>query len=164
MKTYEIKSEIYELTKLLETEEFDPETGELIDNSEALAELSEEINMLKEEKCDNIAYLIKEYSDTEVSISAEIKRLQDRKKTAANAQAKLKELIDFLLSGEKVKTDRFTFFYAKTKSTVIDDESAIPSDYWKYEPKLDKSALNAALKTGEIPGAHVEEKISLRIK
>lgn len=164
MKTYDIKSEIYELTKLLETEEFDNETGELIDNSEALAELSKEINMIKEEKCDNIAYLIKEYADMETSIASEIKRLQGRKKMAANAQDKLKNLIEFMLAGENEKTERFTFFFQKTKSTVIDDEGAIPSDFWNYEPKLDKKSLNNALKTDEVPGAHIEEKISLRIR
>ena len=139
----------------------------MIDNSEALAELAEEVNMLKEEKCDNIAYLIKEYADTEASIASEIKRLQDRKKMAANAQEKLKSLIDFLLAGEKLKTERFTFYYQKTKSTVIDDDGSIPSAFWRYERKLDKTALNQELKVSGpdgVPGVHVEENISLRIK
>ena len=60
MKTYEIKSEFFAIQELLEVEEFNGETGELIDNSEAVQALLSEIEDERNNKADSIAYLIKE--------------------------------------------------------------------------------------------------------
>ena len=171
MKTYEIKSELYALQDLLEEAEtnpkHDPETGEVLPVDTALIELAEEIEAELEEKADSIAYLIKEAKDSEAAVAAEIKRLQERKKAFMNQQEKLKDLLCYLLGGQKLKTERFTFYYQKTKRLMIDDEAEVPSDYISFTPRVNKTDLKKAVEAEpeKYAGvAHIEEEIGLRIK
>jgi len=47
---------------------------------------------------------------------------------------------------------------SKPRALVVENEADVPSDYWKPQPpKLDKSALKAALKDGaSVPGASLD--------
>lgn len=46
---------------------------------------------------------------------------------------------------------------SKPRALIVQDETAIPSDYWKATPKLDRKMLTAALKNGAaIPGADLD--------
>lgn len=163
MTTFEIKSEMFALQELIDQPDIDMETGEVLDNSEALQALIDEIEEAKGDKADSIIYLAKEYEMRAKAVQEEIKRMQERKAMFARKVDKLKNLLDYLLGGEKIKTDHFTVFYAKSESTEIDDEGAIPETYWSFTPKLDKTAIKKAIKEGrEIPGAHLLEKISVR--
>ena len=167
MKTYEIKSEFFEIQQLLENEEYDEETGELIDNSEAIQALLNEIEDERDSKADNIAYLIKEANDTENSLKAEIDRLNERKKMSTRQQDSLKQLLDFLLGGEKLKTDRFTFSYRTSQSVKIIDESLIPAEYLNVKETFtpDKKRIKEALQDfNEVAGCEIVVKTSLGVK
>ena len=167
MKTYDIKSEFFEIQNLLENEEFDEETGELIDNSETLKILLSEIEDERDSKANNIAYLIKEANDTENSLKAEIDRLNERKKMFARQQDKLKQLLDFLLAGEKLKTDKFTFSYRTTQSVKIIDENLIPAEYLNVKEVFtpDKKRIKEALADfNEVAGCEIEIKKTLGVK
>ena len=108
---YEIKSEFFAIQELLENEEFNNETGELIDNSETIRLLLSEIEDDKSNKADNIAFLIKQTKDSQELIKCETDRLNERKKMFIRQEEKLKELLTFLLGEEKLKTDKFTFSF-----------------------------------------------------
>jgi len=167
MKTYEIKSEFFEIQQLLESEEFDEETGELIDNSEAIKSLLDEITDERNSKADNIAYLVKEAIDTENNIKAEITRLNERKQSAIRQQDSLKKLCSYLLGGEKLKTDKFTFSYRTSQSVNITDESLIPAEYLNVKETFtpDKKKIKEALADfNEVPGAEIVVKESLGIR
>ena len=167
MNVYEIGKEFYELQELIEKESFDvnQETGEVFDNSATLQALADELNVLKEVKCDSIAYIMKSFKDSEKSLQDEIKRLQERKAMMVRKQDSLKELLDYLLKGEKLKTDKFTFYYANSTKTVIEDESAIPAEFLKVEYKIDKTEIGKELKAfRDVPGATLEVTNGLRIK
>jgi len=167
MKTYEIKSEFFAIQELLENEEFNEETGELIDNSEAIQSLLNEIEDERDSKADNIAYLIKEANDTELSLKAEIDRLNERKKMFIRQQDSLKELLDFLLAGDKLKTDRFTFSYRTSQSVHIIDESLIPAEYLNVKETFtpDKKRIKEALANfDEVAGAEIIVKKSLSVR
>ncbi len=167
MNTYDIVTELYALRTLIETDSFDvnEETGEVFDNSKVLQELSDELNVAKEDKADGIAYIMKEFKDAEKLLQDEIKRLQDRKAMMKRKQDSLKELLDYLLKGEKLKTNKFTFYYANSSKVVIEDEGAIPEQFLRVEYKIDKTEIGKQLKDfKEVAGATLEITNSLRIK
>lgn len=158
MKTYDIKSEFLAIQELLENEEFNEETGELIDNSEAIKQLLSEIEIERDTKADSIAYLIKSAKDTETALKAEIDRLNERKKMFIREQESLKQLLDFLLGGEKLKTDKFTFSYRTSQSVNILDESLIPAEYLNVKEVVtpDKKKIKEALADfDEVAGAEI---------
>ena len=131
MKTYEIKAEFFALQELLESEEFNEETGELIDNTKELADLLEEIEAKREDKLINIEYVKQEYLNSVDALKIEVKRLQERQKSFLKKVDKLKQLQEYLLDGEKVETDIFTFGFRKSKQVEIIDEGLIDSKYLK---------------------------------
>ena len=167
MKTYEIKSEFFEIQQLLENEEYDEETGELIDNSEAIQSLLNEIEDERDSKADNVAYLIKEANDTENSLKAETDRLNERKKMFIRQQESLKQLLDFLLGGEKLKTDKFTFSYRTSQSVNIIDESLVPAEYLNVKETFtpNKKRIKEALQDfNEVAGAEIVVNKSLSVR
>lgn len=167
MKTYDIKSEFFEIQQLLENEEFDEETGELIDNTELLVGLLTDIEDERDSKADSIAYLIKEANDTELALKAETDRLNERKKMFIRKQESLKQLLDFLLGGEKLKTDRFTFSYRSSQSVNIIDESLVPAEYLNVKETFtpDKKRIKEALANfDEVAGCEIVVKTSLGVK
>lgn len=166
MNTYEISKEFYELQQLIELEEFD-ENGELIDNSGIIEELLNSLESERNIKADSIAYLIKIANESQNSIKDEITRLNERKTMFLKQENKLKELLAYLLQGEKLKTDRFTFSYRKSTSVHILDESLIPAKFLKIKETVtvDKMAIKKMLVDFEtVAGAELETKNSLTVK
>lgn len=172
MKVYDIKKEYTELQELMEKDEYvyDSETGELLeDNSQLLKELSENLQSSKEEKLDNIEYIKKELKIAQQALKDEGKRLSERAKMMENNQKRLLDLQDYLLAGEKIKTDKFTFFYGSSQSLIIEDESEVPERFISFIPKIDKTALKTAIKNGDVIADEfdfikLQTKISLRVK
>ena len=165
MRTFEIKQELFALQELMEQDDVDMETGEVVDNSDAINSLSDALDVEIDDKLDGIEYIKREFKAVEKSLADEIKRLQQRKAMMARKQEQLKQLQDFILSGEKRKTDKFTFYYGRSESVSLFDESLIPSEYIKLEPKIDKTEIKKALKRGEeIAGATLSESINLGVR
>ncbi len=109
-------------------------------------------------------------SDTD-AIDTEIKRLQERKKIKKNREESVREYLRSNMEASditKIECPLFSITLAKGRDVVvIDDESAIPSEYrLEYiTVKLDKRDLLKDLKSGDITGCHLEKsKTSLRIK
>lgn len=167
MKTYDIKAEFFTIQELIENEEINEETGEVIDNSETIQQLLSEIEGERDNKADNIAYMIKEANDTELALKAEVDRLNERKKMFVRQQEKLKHLLDFLLGGEKLKTEKFTYSYRTSQSVKVTDESLIPAEFLNVKETVtpDKKKLKEALADfRNIPGAEIEVKKSLGVR
>jgi hypothetical protein len=167
-KTNDIKSDIYSLIEMLEApEEVNEETGEVVDNTLVLQELLDEVNADKADKADDICYLIREAKTDEEYIASEIKRLQARKKMFENKQDSLKELLNYLLGGEKLKTAKNTISYRNTSSVTIVDESLIPAEFIKVKEvfSVDKKAIGAKLKEFEVvDGAELTVKKTISIR
>ena len=166
---YDIKAEYQAIQDLLEQPlEVDEETGEVLnDNTETVRELLNELEESKEQKADNIAYLIKENEMIEKSLKDEAKRLQERAKMFARIQDDLKNLLKFLLNGEKIKTPHFTISYRKSTSVRVIDESKIPPEYIKVKEvfSVDKKAIAEKLKNFEpVDGATLDLKESVIIR
>ena len=167
MKIVDIKSEFEEINRLIEEESegVNPETGEFFSNTKEINELLEG---LKSKQKDLINFLAKKrafINSSEKFLSSEIKRLQDRKSGCINQQKRLLETIDFILEGEKVKTELYTFYYAKSESVSILNESDVPAEFINFTPKIAVYDIKKALKRGdEVNGATLETKISLRVR
>ena len=168
MKTFDILSEYYSLMELIEEEEnnpeYNPETGEIIPVEEILKDEIEKLNGEKVTKLENIEYLKRDNKSKIEALSEEIKRLQARKKSFEKANENLAKLQDYLLQGEKLKTDKFTFSYRKSKAVEIINEDLIPDEYKKIEYKVDKMKLKKALEDTKIQGAELVEKKSLSVR
>lgn len=95
------------------------------------------------------------------AIDREIERLQARKKVILNKE---KNMRDYLISNmevcgiKKIQCPLFSITFVEGKEAVIvDNEDLLPDEFIKVKTSTapDKVALKAALKSGEIPGAHL---------
>lgn len=117
-----------------------------------------------------IAVIRNEESDIE-GIKAEIKRLQDLKKSKENKIENLKKYTKECLEDadiKKVSTSLGNMTVRKNPVSVdVLDESLIPSEYKRevVEVKIDKKAILADLKEGVVvEGATLKNSTSLMIK
>lgn len=139
----------------------DMETGEIID-AEKLAELQID----RKDKIENIALYIKNLRADAAAYKAEKDEFARRQKVAENKEKSLTEYLASVLSGEKVKADRFSISYRKSQSVAITDSDSVPDEYKiKQEPKIDKAKIKKAIKEGaDIAGAELVENQNIIIK
>lgn len=118
-------------------------------------------------KVEGYVKVIKNLDGDEATVDAEIKRLQDRKKTIQNKKKKLKDNLQTameLTGNEKVKTALFSVSVSNTKASVIVEEDRLPKKYMVITTKPDKKTLYDLLKEGKkIRGAVLQPNRSLRI-
>ncbi len=168
MRVFEVMGELVELNGLIEAglEAIDPETGEFIDNGEAIDEM---IKSLTTKKGDLLDYLVDKRDEVRGAadiLQAKIELLQARKKSVQLGEARIMQTIESVLEGEKFKSGEHTFFYQKTISLEILDKFIIPSEFISFEPKIDKVGIKKymTLFDEDVAGATLVEKIGLRIQ
>lgn len=91
-------------------------------------------------------------------VTAAAARVADRKDRFAKRRAARRAIVEqalVILERNKLERPCATIsLAARAPQLVITDESALPSKFFKSEPKLDKKALKEALDAGEdVPGA-----------
>lgn len=149
-----------ELLAMAEEEELDPKT---------LADTFESLQGEFEEKADNYAVVIKTLKGQEDMLDAEIKRLQGIKQVLSNNQKKLKENLENamnLTGNRKFKTLLHSFNIQKNPpSLYIDDQEAVPEEFYTYKKVFDNAAIKNYLKeNGQADFAHLVQGESLRIR
>lgn len=167
MKIFDIKQEFAELNRLIEeeSESVDPETGEFINNTDTINDLLDELTQKKGDLLDFLADKRLEARGAIDIFSEKIKQLQERKKTLENKEKRLLDTIDFVLEGEKFKSDEHTFYYQKTVSVEVLNESDIDARFIEFKPSINKAELKKALQAGEhVNGAELKENIGVRIR
>lgn len=124
-----------------------------------------------EDKADQIAKIILNLGSDLVAIKAEIERLGAYSALISNRRDSLKEYLRENMERTGIKSIKrpiFTITCAAGKDiVVIDDTDSLPNSlvFVKTIIQPDKMAILAALKTGEVEGAHIEKsKSSIRIK
>lgn len=163
MKLYEITNEIAALNSI---ESDDESMAQAI--SDTLDGMSGEL----ESKAQSVVLFIKNIESDAESISAEIGRLQARKKALENKAESVREYLRYNMekSGiQKIECPLFTIRCQKGREiVVIENQDSIPDEYVtvKTEIKPDKNAIAKALKEGvDVPGARLElSKSSIVIK
>lgn len=137
-------------------------------------ELHQRLNSLAMEfsdKAEAITRLIKNIDAYASAVDEEAKRLQAVKKSAQNRAQWLKRYLQQNMQAlELTKLQAGVFRLGIQKNpprVVVDDPGQIPMDYAEEvtELKIDKAALKSALQEGQtVPGAHIEQGESLRIR
>lgn len=160
MNLYEITVEQQQLNALLEENggELTPEIEEALkinlDNFNAKAE--------------GYVKAIKNYKAEEDAIAEEIKRLQEKKRVNANAQARLKEALKTAMDTfdtPKVQAGLFKVSLTKSEAVNIVDESLIPEEYKKIKYDISKTDIKNAIKSGlVVEGAEIVENKSITIR
>lgn len=161
MTLYELTDDYRNLLEMAQNPDID---------GQAIKDTLEAIQGDIKEKADGYAKVIKELSADTDKITAEIKRLTDRKNTIQNNIAYMKQSLTSAMTvtgNTKFRTDLFSFNIQKNPpALVVDDEKAIPQEYLiPQEPKVDKKAIIDFLKGGnDVPYAHIEQSEGVRIR
>ena len=116
MTLYQINEQIAKAIEL----GFDPETGEILDES-AL----EQLQMDRDEKIENICLYIKDLIAESKALADEAKALTERKERSAKKAESLKNYLQAMLDGQKWKSSKAIVSYRKTQSVVVDDMDAL---------------------------------------
>ena len=136
---------------------------------EAIQKL-DELELAIEEKAKGIWFITRRLDWYTDIIDAEIKRLQNLKKSYKSNVDRLKDYLGINLHKlwkDKVETDLFKFSFRESKSVDVIDEEKIPKDYMKEEVKIsvDKIKILKELKEWkEIPWVALKVNSNLQIK
>lgn len=160
MKLYEISEAFKGIEMLLENDEVT-----YVDIESTLSEL----DMMFEEKADNICSIIKSLNAECDALKQEEKRLEARRKAKENQANNLKSYLEsaMVLTGKrKFKTLKFSYnIQSNPASVFIEDESKIPNQFIVTSTSVNKKSLLDALRAGEvIEGCSLKQSKSLRIK
>lgn len=160
---------LYEIDKAIQDAYeagIDPETGEVVDDA-AFAAI-DQLQMEREQKCENIACWIKDLKAEAAAIKAEADSLTKRAKAAENRAESLKRYLGYALAGEKFKTPKCSITYRKSTSVEVDPDALgyLDEKYLRFkDPEPDKKAIATALQEGEIlEGCRLVENTSIIIK
>ncbi|MBK8187627.1 MAG: siphovirus Gp157 family protein [Cellvibrio sp.] len=163
MKLYELNEAFINVRQMFEDGDID---------QQAFTDTIKQIDLDIEEKIKNCVIMMREHDRNIETLKAEIDRLDKLVKSEAGAADWLEGYIykSMVVTGkDKIDLGLFKLtLKAATQKTKILDESKIPSEFFVTIPEskqLDKRALLAALKLGEIAGAELEDgKRALTIK
>ena len=144
----------------------DAETGEILD--EDLTAKLDELQMAREQKCENIGCFIKDLDAEAKAIREEEKALAVRRRIAENKAERLRGYLAFCLKGERFNTPRCSVQFRKNTVVAVDENrlNEVPEKFLRYkDPEVDKKAVREALKAGEaVPGCTLAESVSMIIK
>ena len=156
MTLYEINEQIQKAIEL----GFDPETGEILDES-AL----EQLQLDRDEKIENICLFIKDLKAEAAALDAEKKNLDARASVAKKKSDSLSRYLQAMLDGEKFKTARCSISYRKTSAVIVDDENELPELCVRIKKEPNKTAIKDYINAGvSVPGANIEDRQSMIIK
>lgn len=167
LSLFDIGIEFYALADLME-DEYDHETGELINKDKEIAELFENLKLTFEDKMDNCQrYCLTLDGEAEI-LANEIKRLQAKKKALENKKDRLRTMMLSALRTSalpKLKTSLYSFSIRKSESVNIIDEDLISRNYLKIKYEADKTKIKKAIKDGEtVDGAVLATNESLGVR
>ncbi len=155
MKLYEISDE---LLKVIEAEEFDEESlNKLVISFEKKAGGIVSVN-------ESMQTFIDHCKTEEKRIAAKRKAVENRGKSLMTY---LKSCMESAGMMEMVVGTKTLKIQSNPPSVVIDDESLIDAKFFTIIPatsQLNKAEIKAALKKGEVNGAHTEQGTRLVVK
>ncbi|MEQ7259628.1 siphovirus Gp157 family protein [Lactococcus garvieae] len=142
-------------------------------DAETWADTLESIEGEIKDKAVNIGYVVKNLEADEVALTAEIKRLQDKKKSVVKKKQGLKDYLQnsmYAVGLRKIQSAPFNIRIQKNaKSLKIENEEQFMKNefYDNYfipqPPKLDKKQMLEDLKDGAvIEGVELQQSESLR--
>ena len=161
MTLYELTDDYMEVASMIDDPDMDPQT---------ITDTLESIGGEIEDKAENYAKVIANATAEADGLAKEIERLTRRKKAIETNARRVKDTLQnaMVITGKtKFKTPLFSFGIQKNPASLeIAEGTTIPERYLiPQEPKVDKAAIKAALKDGEvIDGCTLVQGESLRIR
>jgi hypothetical protein len=162
MNLYEINDK---LSKLLQSTEFDEETGELLPEfEEKLATLK----LVKEEKVLHCARAIKNLTADADALKNEINALTARRKRTERTIEAIRNYLSSTIPGEKYSDSTAEIGWRKSVTVNVTDEAIIPHEFCRHIPErfeADKICIKNAIGSGmKINGCELVEKLNLQVK
>lgn len=142
---------------------FNEETGEILFDSDNL----DDLEMAYADKLESCGLYVKNLQAEVDGIKAEEHRLADRRIIKERKAERLKEYMlnsMELTNTGKLDTSKVAISTRKSQKVIIDDERAIPLQFLKTVQSVNRAEVKKALKSGEVPGAHIEDSLNLQIK
>ena len=171
MNLFKIEQEYKALQELTEDIEFNPESGEIIDNSELIKQLFDELSNDKlEVKLENIMYIIKELEVSQTALKDEAKRLNEKAKVFENRALRLKEMIKNVMivsNQDKIKTDKFSFSVRTVEKWDYENINlfGLSDEFIRTKQEIDKTKIKEFVKAGgTIDGLRISEDTSLTVR
>lgn len=139
---------------LVQFPELAEDEGALLDTLEGLTDLNENLIAILRSRDDDLMLV--------TGIEARVKELNERKaRLELRADAKRAFVCRVMEEAELKRLDAPDWTVSlgrKPQAVQITDEAAVPAEYWreKVTRSVDKTALKAALATGKVPGAALD--------
>ena len=154
---------LYDIVRDIEDFEYeiDEETGEILNANQLDA-----LELEKDNKIEQLCLYIKNLKSDAAAYKAEKDSFAKKQKAAENKAESIKGYVEYILSGDKFKTDRVTVSYRKSEQVECLDMSLVDDDYLRFkEPELDKTKIKKALKDGiKVGGCMLVERQNMQIK
>jgi hypothetical protein len=121
-------------------------------------------------KSENYAFITRQFDAEMDIIDAEIKRLQQAKKTREKAIERLKANIEMAMitfEVDKIETPLIKISFRKSESVEVEDVNQLPNEYKviKVTETADKFKIKDAIKSGEtIEGCSIKTNRNIQIK
>ena len=147
------------------------EDGEILDVEEF-----KQLEMDRTAKIEGLAEWCLALKDEQDVLKREIDRLTTRKRSAERKEAQLRDFLQVITQGEKVKTARITVSFRQTEAVEIFDENAVREiaqrdprfeDVLRYKaPEINKVEIKRLINEMkiEVPGAAVVGRLNTIIK
>lgn len=134
-------------------EQFDPETGEWINESEL-----DDLKMEREEKIEQLLLWAKNLRAEAKAIKDEEGNLADRRKAKEKKADRIEDYVARNLDGQKFETPRVKIGWRKSERVIIPDEVLVPDRFCNHTVvrKPDKTIIKDYLKKAEANGEKVE--------
>lgn len=171
MKLYEVKEEIM---RLMDAIEFDPETGEVLCDTDELYRQIHSLQMERRSILEYLAKLVINLRAEVTAIKAEEQRLKARRDRLARKEERLMQVLDRECAGEKTDLGVATFSYRKTSRVDVSD--AVKAIRWLKRhkhtdcfrvpaPEVAKAEVKRLFTAGiKVPGCALVEDRSCQLK
>ncbi len=136
------------------------ETGEVSDISEM-----ESLQMERDEKIKGLALMEKEIELRMLNIDQVIEELKEKKEKLSCSAEKIIQFLTIVLDGKNFEAPEVTCKFTSSTRTEIECLDNLPSEYIRFKPEANKTAIREALIKGKmIKGARLVRYINLKIK
>lgn len=135
---YELTDDLLQLQIYLEED----------DEDQAIRDTLEMISQNFEDKIDDYCHVLANYDADEEALTAEIKRLTDRRESVRRSKERMKDAMQsamLLTNKQKIKTPAYTVYVRQSLSVEVPDPTLLPADLQKVTVAANKTEIKKLL-------------------
>ena len=171
MTLYEINQEV---TALLDKLGIDPETGEVVENSDEIMARLSELELDRQAVLESLAKAVLNIRADAKALKEEEQRLKERRDALSRKEERIMKMLDRECAGQKTALGVATFNYRKTTRVDVTDNLAAVTwlqanghadCYRVSDPEISKTEVKKLIAQGvDIPGCSIVEGYSKTLK